>query len=501
MNETKKEKVFWFSAVFIIFVALVYLVGCGKEIIYINSDGKPVNPGECLPKPVADAGPDMYIAHGEGAPIADEAQIGTKLPEGLTATWEPADDLSDPHAAQPIASPERTTLYTLTVRSPKCGTEAKSAMTVHVLKEGKRAGYDEIVIDGEKYFTGYNDAFRFVQHYRATYLHMGTGYYGLKMGDLPEELDLTPPGFHVNRQPRGSCWAEGARSCAEATYHYVTKKHEHVSTQRVIDCSGFGSAASGGQIAVKDMVTHGLVREADYPYTGYDARCKKDVAAFHKANRHFFLKGASGGDPTWEEMKAAHVAFGASEDCGNAGAMRSGGWVKTAGGGGTNHCYGGFGYRKHPTEGWECKLEQNSWGTGWGGGEKMAPGQGCYGTDSDGVKGNIVAEIAFLDMGSPCPPPKADAGPDKTILQIPGLPQHVKIGTPRVGTQTYKWSVLSGDTGPSVIDDADIAETIVRPQRTTRFKLTVTNECATAHAEVTVHVWRRDSRGRTVEVK
>lgn len=469
-------------------------MGCGKEIVYVDKDGKPVVPGDCLPKPAAVNGEVFYIAHGIDAPIANEVQIGQKSEPGLSCTWLPTEGLSDANACQPIASPEASTNYELTVTNNKCGTSAKGATLVIPLKETRRAD-PFIRIGDEVYFTGYNEGYRFLDHYRASYLHMGTGYYGA-FKFAQDTIDLTPPGFHTNRQPRGSCWAEGARSCGEATYHYVTKKHEHVSTQRIIDCSGFGSAGSGGQISVDDLVTHGLVKESDYPYNGNDNRCKKEVQSFYKAKSTFILRDSSGGRPKLDDIRQAHFAFGASEDCGNAGALGSGGNVKNPGGGGTNHCWGGFGICKFP-DGSFGRLIQNSWGADWG-----DNGQGCYGFKSDGsISTGIMAENKFVDMGSPCPPPKADAGPDKTILQIPGLPQEVKIGTAFTVGYKYKWSIISGDANLGMISDLTVSSPIVSPKRTTVFQVDVQNECATAHAQVTVHAWRKDASGRRVEAK
>lgn len=480
-------------------IAMLMLAACGREVIYVDKDGKPVTPEDCTPKPVTDSGSVYYIAKGPGAPIPDSVQIGIQLENGLESRFEPGDGLSNPNAAQPIASPDTTTTYVQTVRNPRCNLEAKGAITVIVLKEGKKdQGF--VVIGGKKYPTGYNDFYRFLNEYRATYLHMGTGYYASTRFQ-PEEHNLRPPQFHVNSQPAGSCWSEGARSGGEATYYYVTKKWEWISTQRIIDCSGFGSAAGGGQIAVDDFINHGLVREADYPYNGHDNRCKKDVAAFTKAKRTFIVRDKNGNFPTWPDIKQAMLEFGAGEICGSAGSLGDGGWVANPGGGPTNHCYSAFGYAKgelHGQPAGEYLRVMNSWSSGWG-----ISGEGYYRISKDGIKitSNVMTENKWIDLGSPCPPPKVDAGPDKTILQVPGMPEVVEVGVAPEIDQTYEWKIISGDTNPSIFKSSPLlSKALVKPSKTTRLQLNAKNACAEAHAEVTIHVWRKTFDGKTLEV-
>lgn len=55
---------------------------------------------------VASAGPDVILCYGDLVNLAGSG--------GLTYQWEPASGLSDPSVANPVASPEASTLYTLT---------------------------------------------------------------------------------------------------------------------------------------------------------------------------------------------------------------------------------------------------------------------------------------------------------------------------------------------------------------------------------------------------
>jgi hypothetical protein len=476
-------------------LAIALGVGGCTEDRSISNEPAHVIP-ECKPEPVSDAGGDQWII--VKPDMADFVNIGTPEVEGTQYEWAPKEGLDTPKEAVTIARPQKKTVYTLTAKN-RCGV-AKSSVTVHVLKETAQNRLFTVLSrdrDGkmQRYHTGYNPDFR--EHYRVQYLHMPkTGY---SSRQAPEELDLTPSNFHVNRQPNGSCWAEGARSAAEAGLNYIMKKRVHVSTQRIIDCSGFGSAKFGGQISIDDFLApNGVVYEADYPYTGYDAKCK-DAPFREQAARTYIVRNEDGGRATWPDIKNALAEFGMMEVCGSAGALGDGGWDSTPNSGAINHCWAAFGYlrgEKHGEEAGDYVIYQNSWGTNWGGGTDLHPGQGAYRVAPNGVdiKGSLLAENKVAVFENPCPPPIADGGPDKTILQIPGTPQAVKIGTPAIAGQTYSWSPADN------LDHSDIAQPIAKPQKTTVYTVTVKNSCATVSSKVTVRVYADTNHG-PVELK
>lgn len=65
-------------------------------------------------------------------PVKKQVRIGTpELPEH-SYSWSPVTGLDNPNAAQPLASPDKTTMYTLTAKT-KCGV-ATSKVTVRVFK-------------------------------------------------------------------------------------------------------------------------------------------------------------------------------------------------------------------------------------------------------------------------------------------------------------------------------------------------------------------------------
>jgi len=74
--------------------------------------------------PPADAGKDMEICPGGNAPLHASG--------GVTYLWQPSDGLSCDDCADPIASPDETTVYTVTVTDAD-GCSADDAMTVTVL--------------------------------------------------------------------------------------------------------------------------------------------------------------------------------------------------------------------------------------------------------------------------------------------------------------------------------------------------------------------------------
>lgn len=471
----------------------IALVGCGKE------QQSTTAPAGCEPVAKADTGGDVYFSPDPAQ--SKVSKIGMPDADGVNCEWSPPTGLSNPNSCHPyVYAPSETILYTMTAKS-KCNVSV-SHMRAVALKE-LRGGVEKVKARDRfgvlrEYPTGYNPGF--LSHYRATYVHMPKdGWITARGVPDPDELNLTPPNFHVNQQPQGSCWAEGGRSSMEATYLYVTKIWEWVSTDRIIRCSGFGTASGGGQISVEDAVKFGLVRESDYRYTGHDGKCDKSIQPFFKADRAFELASFSGGNPDWQDFKHAMVAFGAPEVCGSAGALGSGGWNSNPGGGNTNHCYSGFQFlkgEKHGQPAGDYLVIQNSWGTGWGGGKDLAAGQGAYRLAPDGHKfrSAVVTEHKFLAMHSPCPPPIVDGGPDRTIKLTPGQPNSVQIGTPEVSGQSYIW--MPSDT----LDSAFVAQPIASPVKTTKYQVNAKNKCGDAHAEITVHVYR-EMNGVASEVR
>ncbi len=110
-----------------IFLALaIGLFGCG------NSDtNNPDKPNPNCQIPVATTGPDMDLIYGFSFPKS--VKLGAPAKEGVTYSWSPASFLSDATKADPIATPQCTTKYTLTAAN-SCGKNSAS-VTIHVFVE------------------------------------------------------------------------------------------------------------------------------------------------------------------------------------------------------------------------------------------------------------------------------------------------------------------------------------------------------------------------------
>ena len=232
-----------------------------------------------------------------------------------------------------------------------------------LLKAGLPLPEDFILLNGLKHHTGFRPL---MQSY------IGADFVNMKADDvvLPKKFDMREKSFSpVRGQIQGSCWAEGNVSAFELTWNFIKQTKTVFAVNDVIDCSGFGSAASGGQLSMGYDVKAGLAFESDYKYTGKDGRCKKDIARHQALKAAPFLRGATGKFPTEKELMAAAYQYGAMEVCGSAGALGSGGRQDNPGNGPTNHCYAYAGWLDGKEMGWldaKYHIIKNSWGDGWG---------------------------------------------------------------------------------------------------------------------------------------
>lgn len=257
---------------------------------------------------------------------------------------------------------------------------------------------DFILINGEKFYTGYHPSWE--QYEGARFKK------AFPVKTIPKEWSLRQMSYSpVRRQVNGDCWAQGNVSAFELTVNFADKVKKLFSVQDVIDCSGFGSAANGGQLSMKHM-EKGAALESEYPYTGRDGKCKNPTR-YEKAKRAFFLRGGSGKFPTLPEIQATMLELGALEVCGASSSLSSGGRQDTIRTGRTDHCYALTGWIDGKARGWldTTYLEiKNSWGEGWGGSEK---GYGYYPlAKADGVnlKGSVITEIQGVEYKSFAPP-------------------------------------------------------------------------------------------------
>lgn len=104
---------------------ILLIAGCGKGVLP-ESPLHPLPKEQCLPQPVADAGPDQFIVIGFNLPTA--VIIGTPAVAGMSYSWN-----NGALTAQQIVSPKVSTKYTLTAMN-SCGA-AKSSVMVRVYSE------------------------------------------------------------------------------------------------------------------------------------------------------------------------------------------------------------------------------------------------------------------------------------------------------------------------------------------------------------------------------
>lgn len=270
---------------------------------------------------------------------------------------------------------------------------------------------DFIVINGKKYYTGFHPTSQF-------YLGASSINFSAKDIELPKSFDIRKMSFSpVRGQIRGSCWAEGNASAFELTWNMILGTKTVFAVNDVIDCSGYGTAAYGGQLSMEYDVNSGLALESEYKYTGKDGKCRTGITRHQPLKSAPFLRGENGKFPTEKELMAAAYQYGAFEVCGSASALGDGGRQDTPRQGATNHCYAYAGWLDGKELGWldaKYHIIKNSWGDGsdsdlnLSGGDWGDKGYGYYRLSKDGVRllGSVITEIQVADTGMPLRKPE-----------------------------------------------------------------------------------------------
>lgn len=276
--------------------------------------------------------------------------------------------------------------------------------------QGGALGDDSVIIDGKKHWTGFHPTSQF---------YLGASSINFKVDPsivLPKTFDMRTRSFSpVRGQIQGSCWAEGNVSAFELTWNFIMGTKSVFAVNDVIDCSGFGSAARGGQLSMEYDASAGLALESDYKYTGRDGRCKEEIARHQPLKRAPFLRGAAGRFPTEPELMGALFQYGAFEVCGSASSLGNGGRQDTPRNGRTDHCYALAGWYDGKEKGWLDAVYfiiKNSWGDGTNSALNLARGDwgdagyGYYRLTRDGSKilGSVITEIQVADTGLPLRP-------------------------------------------------------------------------------------------------
>jgi len=107
-----------------------------------------------LPELFADAGPDTDICFGIGTTIGGTPSASGGSGSGYTYLWSPETSLNDPTLANPLATPDVTTTYTLTVMDDN-NCIATSQVTVNVNPQiFAHPGEDQVICLGESITLG-----------------------------------------------------------------------------------------------------------------------------------------------------------------------------------------------------------------------------------------------------------------------------------------------------------------------------------------------------------
>jgi len=266
---------------------------------------------------------------------------------------------------------------------------------------------DFIFVGGKKVYTGFKPTQE--TYYGATYLDIKVD----PNVKLPKTFDMRKKSYSpVRGQIKGSCWAEGGGSAFEMTQNYKDGSKTVYAVQDIIDCSGYGTAAAGGQLSMQYATKAGLAHDKDYTYHGRDGFCKRNVARHKPLKKAPYLRGATGRFPTRTELMFTVYTYGAVEVCGSSRSLGSGGRQDEPRSGMVDHCYAVVGWLDGEEMGWlkgTYFIIKNSWGDGsnsiWNlsDGDWGDKGYGYYRLAREGeeLKGSTITEIQVGDTGSP----------------------------------------------------------------------------------------------------
>ncbi|CAH1101723.1 unnamed protein product [Psylliodes chrysocephalus] len=98
-------------------------------------------------------------------------------------------------------------------------------------------------------------------------------------GTAPDSIDWREKNAVLEVQDQngcGSCWAFSAVGALEGQNAIKNNKRVLLSKQQLIDCDKSENGCNGGLMlnAFEYVKQHGLNSEADYPYDGFDLKCR-----------------------------------------------------------------------------------------------------------------------------------------------------------------------------------------------------------------------------------
>ncbi|MBM4317838.1 MAG: hypothetical protein FJ116_10210 [Deltaproteobacteria bacterium] len=310
--------------------------------------------------------------------------------------------------------------------------------------------------------------------------------------------DLMQSGIpEIKKQQCGDCWAWSTHhglEIARAVHDGQVVDH---SIQTVLSCSRAGSCR-GGYMKAVDFLLHGLPEEADFPYAAYDKTCKYSSSDISKgwepkavstpyvgdSKRYSLAKKKKDGSyregTKVSEMMAAMVSsqgplvvtVAAYSLSGN-GIYNSCSSINSGG----NHMVAIVGWDNE--NGKRNAHVWNSWGSSHGDKGVSRIQWEC----GDGRLNRGLGVSAKIVQYKPnCIPP------DAAQIYLHEIKQgdSVRLGVEQKEGVTCRWAPTLG------LSDAKSCNPIAKPEISTEYHLTATNNCGTSSSMTLVSLWQAD---------
>ena len=192
-----------------------------------------------------------------------------------------------------------------------------------------------------------------------------------------------------NQGSCGSCWAFSVTAVLESLLRIQDPSTTlDLAEQTLVStCSNAGSCSGGYFSAFNYLKTPGLADEAADPYRGVNTNCKSGLNPKAKIKEWAYIRGATGGQPSTEQLKTAIITYGPISVTVSASFTSYGGGIYSA-------CNRNSVDHMVTIEGWDDATQswimRNSWGSNWGEDGYMR----IKYTDRNGYKCNNIGSTA-----------------------------------------------------------------------------------------------------------
>ena len=192
-----------------------------------------------------------------------------------------------------------------------------------------------------------------------------------------------------NQGSCGSCWAFSVTAVLESLLRIQNPETtlDLAEQTLVSSCSSAGSCSGGYFSAFNYLKSPGLPSEASDPYRAANTNCRSGLQSIGKIKEWAYIRGATGGEPSIDQLKTAIMTFGPISATVNASFTSYGGGIYSA-------CNRSSVDHMVTIEGWDDETQswimRNSWGVNWGEDGYMR----IKYTDRNGYKCNNIASTA-----------------------------------------------------------------------------------------------------------